>query len=137
MVVKTLGTITSKHKDFKQVLIHFFQSSLDFGSKGPGGRDWEALDDALVKLWDLHRICVKVILYTSRRGGEYKKTKEEYRAPLKMLLPKATKNMEGEIQIELGSNERSELPPFPCRSERSNIYCPVPDAHSTTHPCRH
>ena len=117
--MKTLDTITSEHKDFKQVSIHCFRSSLvDIVAypKWDGGQDWMVLDDALVRLWRLHRICVKVILYSSPKG--YKMTEEKYRACLKHVLPGVTGAMEGEIQLELGRDERSEPPPFPNRSKR-------------------
>ena len=74
------------------------------------------LDDALVQLWKLHRICVKVILYSST-PGQYEMTEEQYRACLEELLPKATGMMESEIQVELAPNGISELPPFPYRSK--------------------
>ena len=120
-IVKTLNTITSEHNDFKQVSIHFFQSSLVdvFHPLWAGGQPWMVFEDALVKLLQLHQICVKVILYESCCG--YEKTEREYRESLEKLLPNVMKMMKGGIQIELGCDERSELPPFPSRSKRSDI----------------
>ena len=115
---KTLSTITSEHKDFKQVLIYVpLAHPLDDDDDDDDGDDddndtsWTDLDQALAKLWGLYKTCVKFIL----TGGVnyYKVTEEQNCALLEKLLPRVTMMMKKDgIRFEFGHNMRSELPPF-------------------------
>ena len=65
------------------------------------------LDCALVRLWESHKTCAKVILC----GGadENKIAEKQDHASIGQLLPEMTKKMKGGIQLEL---ETDESPPF-------------------------
>ena len=96
---KTLSTITSEHKDFKQVLIYVpLAHPLD---DDDDDTLWTDLDQALAKLWGLYKTCVKFIL----TGGVnyYKVTEKQNRALLEKLLPRVTMMMKKDgIQFEFG-----------------------------------
>ena len=89
-VASTLKTITSRHRNLREVAIkgQALSDSTDWPANAAAVEDdmceqWVDLERTLIQLWESHRICAKVKYY-SWKG-------EESRELMENLLPEATK----------------------------------------------
>lgn len=97
-VIETLKTITSNHKALKQVSIRVVFDFEEINSY------WHCLDGALVQLWELHQIHVKIVLYGQRNGIQDFEAIHEH---IEHLLPEMTKR--DKIQLSHGGKCYSPL----------------------------
>ena len=101
-VSSTLKTITSRHRDLREVLIevHALSDPTVWPTDAADVEDeiweeWEDLDRTLVQLWESHAVRAKIKYYSGKR--------EESREFMEDLLPEVTKRGIVELDISIST----------------------------------